>query len=145
MRRPLRILLVPLAIAVVLPACSGPAQGGSRGRGSDGPPTPQPAVSSPSPCSDRAEHPFVVTMRDDRFVPSCLVVSGAVPFHLRNRGSQEHNLTIPGTGFSVDVGPGHTLSRPALVRSHVPPGTYRFFCRFHRSRGMSGELHVLAA
>jgi plastocyanin len=144
-RRPLRILLVPFALVAVLPACSGPAPGGDAGRGSDRPTTPQPAVSSPRPCSDRAEHPFAVTMRDDRFTPACLVVSGAAPFHLRNRGSQEHNLTIPGTGFSVDVAPGHTVPRPALVRSHVPPGTYKFFCRFHRSRGMTGELHVLAA
>jgi len=144
-RRPLRILLVPFAVVTLMPACSGRADGRDAGRGSDRPTTPQPAVSSPSPCPDRAERPFVVTMRDYRFTPSCLVVSGAAPFHLRNWGSQEHNLTIPGTGLSVDVAPGHTASRPPLMRSHVPPGTYRFFCRFHRSRGMTGELHVLAA
>jgi plastocyanin len=84
-------------------------------------------------------------MRDDRFVPSCLVVSGVVPFRIRNRGTQTHNLTIPRTGFSVDVPRGHTVFRRPLLRSGVPAGTYRFFCRFHRSKGMTGEIHVLAA
>lgn len=139
------ILLVLVAVAM-LPACSGADGGnGSGDGGSDHTVTPQPAVSSPRPCADQAEHPFVVTMRDDRFVPRCLVVSGIVKFRIRNRGTQEHNLTIPGTKFSVDVAPGHTVSRPPFLRSGVRPGTYRFYCRFHRSRGMTGELHVLAA
>jgi hypothetical protein len=135
-------VLALVALVAALPGCSGvagPDDGGPT------PTTPQPAVSSPRPCADEAEHPFTVTMRDDRFTPPCLVVSGAFPFHIRNRGSREHNLTIPGTGFSVDVPPGKAVGRPALIRTHVPPGTYRFFCRFHRSRGMVGELHVLAA
>jgi plastocyanin len=143
-RRLLPILPLLLLVAA-LGACSGSAAGPDGNGGGSSPTTPQAAVSSPSPCSDQAEHPFVITMRDDRFVPSCLVVSGVVPFRVRNRGSREHNLTIPGTGFSVDVPPGHSVSRAPLLHSGVPPGTYRFYCRFHRSRGMTGELHVLAA
>jgi plastocyanin len=138
------ILRILLAVAAVLPACSGAA--GDPGHTTRPPTTrPQPAVSSPEPCADEAEHPFTVAMREFRFVPSCLVVSGSAPFHLRNDGSQRHNLTIPGTGFSVDLAPGRKESRPGLDQAHVPPGTYEFFCRFHRDRGMTGELHVLAA
>jgi plastocyanin len=84
-------------------------------------------------------------MKDFRFVPACLVVSGTVPFHLHNAGSTTHNITIPGTGFSADVGPGKTVSEGHLMDAGVAPGTYEFFCRFHRGRGMTGELHVLAA
>jgi plastocyanin len=84
-------------------------------------------------------------MKDYRFVPSCLVVSGITPFHIHNSSSTEHNLTIVGTKFSVDVAPGHTVSESPLMRSGVQPGTYRFFCRFHKGRGMTGTIHVLAA
>jgi plastocyanin len=139
-RSPAEILL---PLLVLLAACSGPADGSPRR--SPSPTTPQPAVSSPKPCADLTERPFSLGMRDFRFVPSCLVVSGTVPFHLHNNGSTEHNLTIPGTGFSVDVAPGKSAGEGRLMASNVPPGTYRFFCRFHRAKGMTGELHVLAA
>jgi plastocyanin len=135
-----------VAVLIVLAACSDPVRPDTTaGATVPSPTTPQPAVSSPGPCADRGEHPFVVGMKDYRFVPSCLVVSGAAPFHLHNGGSREHNLTIPGTGFSVDVAPGKTVSEPRLMGSGVPPGTYRFFCRFHKGRGMTGTIHILAA
>ena len=145
MHRPL--LGTFLALVLLLPACSG------RGGGGDDPPgptaasptTPQPAVSSPRPCADEAEHPFTIVMRDNRFIPPCLVVSATVPFHLRNRGSTKHNLTISGTGFSVDVAPGAGEAEHDLMGAGVEPGTYEFFCKFHRAQGMTGELHVLAA
>jgi plastocyanin len=140
------LLRILLAVLAVLPACSGAA--GDPGGTSSPPPRttkPQPAVSSPDPCADEAEHPFTVAMREYRFVPSCLVVTASAPFRLRNNGSERHNLSIPGTGFSVDLPPGGKDSQRGLDRANVPPGTYEFFCRFHRSRGMTGELHVLAA
>lgn len=131
---------------MTLAACSGngadpPGQTGA----SPESPTPQPAVSSPRPCADEAEHPFTIVMRDNRFIPECLVVSGTVPFHIRNSGTVEHNLTIPGTGFSVNVAPGESDGEHDLAAAGVEPGTYDFFCKFHRSQGMTGELHVLAA
>jgi plastocyanin len=134
------------AVLFLLAACSDPAppDGTPSGNGPS-PTTPQPAVSSPKPCADRGEHPFAVVMKDYRFVPPCLVVSGAVAFHLHNGGSTEHNLTIPGTKFSVDVAPGKTVSEQRLMGSGVPPGTYRFVCRFHKGRGMTGTIHILAA
>jgi len=127
-------------------ACSSPSSSPSDPTAaSPSPTTPQPAVSSPKPCADRADRPFSLAMKDFEFVPDCLVVSGTVPFHLRNHGSAKHNVTIPGTNFSVDVPPGQTVSEQRLIDAGVPPGTYRFFCRLHRAKGMTGELHVLAA
>jgi len=84
-------------------------------------------------------------MLDYRFRPDCLTVSRAFGFRLSNRGSVRHNLTIAGTGLSVDVAPGDRATEAPLQRSDIDPGTYRFFCRFHRSRGMTGTIHVLAA
>jgi plastocyanin len=112
---------------------------------SPSPSTPQPAVSSPEPCADRTGSQFTLAMKDFRFLPDCLVVSETAPFHLHNGGSVRHNLTIPGTGFSVDVDPGKTVGEQKLMSSGIQPGTYPFFCKFHRGKGMTGELHVLAA
>jgi plastocyanin len=140
-----------LAVLVLLSACSGSpgtgpgASGGDPSGVSPSPTTPQPAVSSPKPCADRTERPFSLAMKDFKFVPTCLVVSGTVPFHLHNGGSVEHNFTIPGTKFSVDVGPGKTVGQGQLMAAGVPPGTYTFYCRFHRNKGMTGQIHVLAA
>ena len=126
----------------VAAACSTPPDHGTR------PPTtsPQPAVSSPPPCSDQSStHGFTVTMTDFRFHPSCLVVGEGNPFRLVNHGSTKHNFTIAGTKVSIDVAPGHSVSEGALRTLGVHTGVYRFYCRFHRSKGMTGELHVLAA
>ncbi len=144
MRRPLLGILLAFALAAAACSSGDPAESGPSA-GSPSPTTPQPAVSSPRPCADEAEHPFTVVMRDFRFVPRCLVVTATVPFHLRNRGSTKHNLTIPGTKFSADVAPGEAAGERDLMSAGVGPGTYEFFCSFHRSQGMTGELHVLAA
>lgn len=134
-----------LALVLALAACSpGGDDPGPTGASPESP-TPQPAVSSPRPCADEAEHPFTIVMRDNRFVPQCLVVSVTVPFHLRNKGSAEHNLTIPGTRFSTNVQQGGSEGERDLDAAGVEPGTYEFFCKFHRGQGMTGELHVLAA
>jgi plastocyanin len=112
------------------------------------PPTtsPQPAVSSPPPCSAQTStHGFTITMRDDRFHPACLVVAEGFPFRLVNRGSTKHNFTIAGTKVSIDVAPGQAVHERSLRALGVHTGVYRFYCRFHRSKGMTGELHVLAA
>jgi plastocyanin len=53
-----------------------------------------------------------------------------------------HNVTIVGTTFSKDVQPGDRLTIQPL-RSVLPnPGRYRFFCFYHRDRGMRGLIVV---
>ncbi len=133
-----------LALCALAAACGGATPG--HGPRSPTRTTPQAAVSSPPPCSDQVSPSgFTLSMVDDRFQPDCLTVSGASRFRLSNQGSVRHNFSIAGTGVSVDVGPGHRVSEAPLQRSGVTPGTYRFFCRFHQSRGMTGTIHVLAA
>ena len=73
------------------------------------------------------------------------MVVGRPRFRLVNRGSMEHNFTIPGTKVSIDVAPGHSVTEAGLQALGVHSGTYRFYCRFHRSKGMVGDLHLLAA
>jgi plastocyanin len=139
------LLASALLFSLALSACS---EGGVPGPSADPtetPSRPQPAVSSPEPCSAQTERPFTIGMRDYRFVPDCLVVTVSEPFRLRNNGSVRHNLTITGTGFDVDVAPGGAERQRSLETAGVEPGTYEFVCRFHESKGMTGELHVLAA
>ncbi len=58
-----------------------------------------------------------------------------------NQGRNVHNVTIEGTGYSVDVQPGERLSLgPAGVR--FPPGRSAIVCRYHADRGMSGTILV---
>jgi plastocyanin len=135
-----------LAGALVIPACWGGGNDpGPTGDPTESPSRPQPAVSSPEPCSAQTERPFAIAMRDFRFVPPCLVVTVTERFRLRNNGSAKHNLTITRTEFAVDVAPGEVEKQPGLDAAGVEPGTYEFVCRFHESKGMTGELHVLAA
>jgi len=140
---------IPIAFVVVLAlasACTASHSGADNERvsGSGSQPI-QPAVSSPPPCSDQAKGAgFTIVMRNKRFVPSCVVVTGVDGFRLRNRDSVVHNFTIEGTKLSVDVSPSNRVTEPALMPG-VPPGTYRFYCRFHRAQGMIGVIHVLAA
>jgi len=141
------LLASAFAIALALSACS---DGGGGDPSKTGDPTaspsrPQPAVSSPEPCSARTEQPFTITMREYKFVPDCLVVTVSAPFRLKNNGSVRHNFTITGTGFDVDLAPGTGEHEQSLDAAGVEPGTYEFVCKFHKGKGMTGELHVLAA
>src|SRR5437588_7800927 len=131
-----------IALAVLCCTVTTCTNGLLRDRGSTRSSTVQPAVSSPPPCSDQASvKRFTLGMRDYRFRPDCLTVSEITPFHLRNRTTTTHNLTIAGTGLSIDVPPGHTRAESPLHVLGVKPGTYRFYCRFHRGRGMTGVIH----
>jgi len=58
---------------------------------------------------------------------------------LKNEGKVEHNFSIPGQSVDQNVQPGKT----ATVQVTFPQsGTVQFFCKFHRSRGMTGSLTV---
>jgi plastocyanin len=59
-----------------------------------------------------------------------------------NEGSDVHNVTIPGTTFSRDVRPGHSLYVGRIGSLFTKPGRYPFFCRYHLDRGMKGVIVV---
>jgi plastocyanin len=119
-------------------------------------PTPVPAPSpspspSPSPtdggCTDASvtgEFEVPVTERDFSFDPACLIMLGGQGLVLRNRGTVTHNFTVEGTDLDQDLDPGD-VNRTEAIGGVVSPGTYTFFCKFHRSQGMEGEITVSAA
>jgi plastocyanin len=145
-----------LALAVLLTACSARPAG-----------APVPTIQSPNGTSSPTEItspepslPFVpaadcedatvggaeVTIRqkDNVFLPDCLVVLGGQSLRIRNTGTRVHNFSIEGTPVSIDVQPG-SQSSTEPVATVGGPGTYTYFCRFHRDIGMDGDLTITPA
>ena len=82
-------------------------------------------------------------MEDNAFDPPCLVVLGGQSLRLRNRGDNLHNLSIETTQVDIDVPPGEGVNTEP-IGSVVSPGTYTYFCRYHRGQGMEGDVTVTA-
>jgi plastocyanin len=118
-------------------------------------PTPSPSPPSPSPtaplapaadCEDATLEGAVATVRqeDNVFDPECLIVLGGQSLRIRNVGANVHNFSVEGTSVALDLQPeSQTNTEP--VATIITPGRYTFFCRFHRSIGMEGEITITAA
>ena len=80
-----------------------------------------------------------VGMSEYYFQPA-QVVGGAgkkITIALSNTGTVEHNFTLDQQGVSKDVEPGEN----AEVTVTVPKsGALTFYCKYHRARGMTGQL-----
>jgi len=104
-------------------------------------PTPEPA------CTDASLTGSVevrMMARDFAFDPSCLIVLGGQGLVVRNAGSNLHTFTVEGSSIGIDVPPGE-VARTEAVGGAVPPGSYAFYCIYHRGQGMTGELTVSTA
>jgi plastocyanin len=116
-------------------------------------PTPEatPATSeSPSPteepCVDATITGEEVTIRqrDYAFSPACVIMLGGQGLEILNRSANLHNFSIEQTQVDIDTPPGED-TRTEAIGGVVEPGTYTFFCKYHRSRGMEGELTITQA
>ncbi len=125
-----------LTISVlVLGACS---SGGGGGGGSSSPPgttAPQTTASGGSSSGGSV----ALTMVDFSFQPATFTASTSQSIVLTNNGSALHNFSIEGTPIDQDVQPGQSVTLAPPGPSFAP-GTYTFFCKYHRSQGMSGTL-----
>ena len=83
-----------------------------------------------------------ITMVNFKFQPATVTASASQALILVNSGSALHNFTIEGSSLDVDVQPGQTQTLPPPAP--VQPGTYTFFCKYHRSQGMEGTITVTA-
>jgi plastocyanin len=110
-------------------------------------PPPSPAPSSEEECVDATiggEAEVTIRQLDNVFDPSCLVMLGGQGLELLNRGSNVHNFSVEGTEVALDTPPGQA-TRTEAIGGVVEPGTYTFFCVYHRSLGMEGELTISTA
>jgi plastocyanin len=75
------------------------------------------------------------------FSPTVLTgsASQSIKLEIKNEGTTEHNFTIESLGVNVNIDPGATQE---VTVSFPATGTVEFFCSFHRSQGMAGELEV---
>jgi plastocyanin len=101
-----------------------------------------PESPSPSATGAPAGGTVKIEMADFKFVPAQVTASTAQAIELDNTGAALHNFTIEGSQVDVDVQAGQSqrLEPPAPVQ----PGTYTFFCKYHRTQGMEGTITVVA-
>lgn len=101
-------------------------------------------MTTPSQCPDAPGAPggARIVLTRFRFVPSCFTMRASQGFSLHNADEVVHNLSIPGTLIDLDTRPDMDTNTEA-VAGVVRPGTYEFFCKYHRGRGMTGRLRVL--
>jgi plastocyanin len=76
------------------------------------------------------------------FKPTILTgsASQSITLEIKNEGSVPHNFSIESLGVDVTVEPG---SSQQVDVKFPATGTVEFFCSFHRSLGMVGELEVV--
>jgi len=84
-----------------------------------------------------------LSVEQDDFYFGPTVISGTagqkLTIELENEGSVTHNFTIDSLGISEDVPAG---SSKEVTVTFPDSGFTEFYCAFHRSQGMVGELTV---
>jgi plastocyanin len=95
-----------------------------------------------SPSANPGGNGATITMEDFKFVPAQVTASASKTIVLINNGAALHNFSIEGSNLSMDVQPGQTQTLPPPAP--VQPGSYTFFCKYHRSQGMTGTITVTA-
>jgi plastocyanin len=101
------------------------------------------STSSGAPSVTPVAGPFAeVTQSDFSFTPSALAIRTDQGLSIKNNGPSLHNFSIPGTQVDLDVQPGQSTNTESIGQV-VKPGTYQFFCKYHKSRGMVGTITVV--
>lgn len=91
--------------------------------------------------SVRAAGSASVSARDNLFAPPSLTIDVGDTVTWSNDGDNAHTVTANGGGFdSGNLDPGQSFSH-----SFSEPGTFPYYCQYHRSAGMTGTIKVLAS
>jgi plastocyanin len=81
---------------------------------------------------------------DDGFYFKPTIVTGSsnqsITLEIKNEGTVPHNFSIESLNVNVTINPG---SSQEVQVTFPASGTTEFFCSFHRSQGMAGELQVV--
>jgi plastocyanin len=82
-----------------------------------------------------------VEQDDFYFEPTILkgTAGQKVTIKLENEGDATHNFTLEDQNVDQDVSPGDDAT---VTVTFPQSGTLEFFCKFHRTQGMVGELSV---
>lgn len=107
--------------------------------------------SSDGPSTGSAPGVVKLDTVDFRFEPASVTrtVGKQVTVSITNKGKVTHNFSLPEIAgipadlLSVDIAPGKTEN--LIFIAPAEPTTLEFFCRFHKDRGMMGNLQLKAA
>jgi plastocyanin len=110
---------------------------GCGGGGSPSSTTP-PAASVTASATGSTGQQGTLAMQDNFFSPSNVTVAANGKLSVNNQGAALHNFTLEAAHVDQDVQPGsgHTFT------ISLAPGTYPFFCKYHKAQGMTGVLTV---
>jgi plastocyanin len=139
--RIIRLFMVPVALVLIGVACGGDNNGSSTTQ----PPaaaTTQTASETPSggETTGGSGGATTLVLKDNAFDPAALNVQAGSQLTLKNEGANLHNFSIDGQDVDKDVKAGETETEDVL--EGLQPGTYTFFCKYHRSLGMEGTLTI---
>jgi plastocyanin len=138
-----------VAALALVPACTGgssspsptpPITAASTSAGPSA--SPSPSVSPSSSPVPPSGHFSPVGEADFQFTPAQVVIGTDQGLRIHNAGPSLHNMTVTGSQIDLDTPPGQT-SRTEPISGALAPGTYPFFCKYHRARGMVGVLIVV--
>jgi plastocyanin len=136
------VLIGMLAGGLLLAACGGSSDdsGSNGGRPSVTATvaSPEPSATQPSPTESATSGETKIAMEDNMFVPATLSVSSGTTLELDNEGQSPHTFTIDGQNVDVQVNAGEN----GTATINLPAGSYDFYCKFHKSLGMTGTLTV---
>jgi plastocyanin len=143
--------MIALTIAVGLAAagCGGGGDSGGSAAGSPSTPTNATTTAAPTTAAPTTTAPATPTagetsgeaelkLEDFEFSPKTLDVAPGASIRLENEGQAPHTITIDGQGVDEEVQAGDG----SAVTLDLSPGTYDYYCRFHKAQGMSGTLTV---
>jgi plastocyanin len=138
-----------LVLALVATACGngsgasdgggGGAYGGGGGGYASSRATPTDATSSDSGGTTEGSGGKTLTQVNYQFTPSNLKVRQGDTITVSDTNpTTPHTFTVEGT--DIDVANDAQSSQEVTI--DLDPGSYAFFCRFHRAQGMEGTLTV---
>ncbi len=121
-----RLSLYALAVAAGLMFAwlSGCSSDNNNGYGSN--PT------SPPPASN------TVSMSGSRFVPSTLTVTAGTTVTWKNNDGYAHTATSDSSTWNT----GNVAAGASAQVTFSTPGTYGYYCTYHRAMGMTGTIVV---
>lgn len=154
MRRSTPLMITALAAASLLfaGACSSSSSSASPAAGSSASGTESGTITIGSDQANdhgtedaTGKSSFEIDANNDQgfyFDPTILTgsASQSITLEIKNEGTVPHNFSIESLGVDVTIDPG---SSQEVDVKFPASGTVEFFCSFHRSLGMAGELEVV--
>jgi plastocyanin len=139
------IVAALLAVGIVATACTtstSSSTGAAASPSSSVSASPSPTPPSPAPPANVVgKKTFTIDQQDFFFSPNVLTGSAGQQLTLTidNQGAATHTFTIVSEHVDVTLTPG---TQQTVTVTFPNSGSTEFFCRFHESMGMAGELQV---